>query len=138
MFRSCIVQPRNIITISEEVGVLLGDMLDVIRATILLIMCSWFKAAVSSKIKCFYLYVCQLARVGGKDVKDCTQKVLDRYLFTYLLVIFDKTNIFGYWSRTFDCGRLTLLWLSFVTNCFQSEVEREFCQFEVGLSHLSQ
>lgn len=30
-----------------------------------------------------YLQVCQLARVGGKDVKDCTHKVMDRYLFTH-------------------------------------------------------
>lgn len=35
----------------------------------------------------FETLVCQLARVGGKDVKDCTHKVMDR-LFTNQLMIF--------------------------------------------------
>ncbi|XP_067285875.1 uncharacterized protein [Pseudorasbora parva] len=37
----------------------------------------------------FETLVCQLARVGGKDVKDCTHKVMDRLFTNQLMTLFN-------------------------------------------------
>ncbi|CAM4426990.1 unnamed protein product [Leuciscus chuanchicus] len=37
----------------------------------------------------FETLVCQLARVGGKDVKDCTHKVMDRLFTNHLMTLFN-------------------------------------------------